>query len=616
MIAAALALWTAAAAAEPVGPVVAQAPVHRAWRGLLPLVVVDDATPPSRIGRAAPGAPTDHGLAPRVLGPDWFAAASGSGLRGATVTSIAATARGPWVGTDGGGVAWWNGSAWRHLGVVHGLPSARVWAVAVDGAVRWFASDAGILRLDGVGVRTTVDLIADDLLADADGAWVLAEGAVRRVDADGVVGPVIRDGCSALLDLGGTPVASCPDILAIPSGAPVPGLGAIPVAPRALVPRRGGAWAATAWGLLASVDDAPVDAPAGLPAPILDALRVGEGLMVAAGDGGLWSIPPGDTPRAVRAPDGLPGTRVDRLAAGPTPWTAWAGTDRGVALVDARGDATPLPLAPLAAGRGVRDVVAARRSLAVATDDGLAWIGPRPPRGWGALAAAAGDDATALALTTSGWFALLPDAVLYLGPRGTLARLRTDAPTRSLHAVGLATVVVTDAGVRAWWPGATMLSSRDPVDGALALVDGTGWARTADGLVPIDGRSAALPWADLRDAVTHPEGVALCDAAGVVVVAPTHPDRARPVAGPTSCVAVRLGPTGLVALDADGQVWIDEGDGTMTPGPARVRGPRGLRADADGVWILAADGLTRLRLAHGPRAATPRTARPLGPRRR
>ncbi len=421
------------------------------------------------------------GVTPRML-----AGLAGPGLRGARVTDIAPTPRGPWVATDGGGAAWWDGTTWAHLDARHGLPSDHLTQVEVVGPVRWFASEDGVVRIDPEGGRATWWLPVDDLRADAAGAWVLSEGAVRRLpDGDGPVGPAVLEDCSALMDWQGETVAACPFVVRLPGGSRLPELAGLPPDVTDLVPRRGGAWAITRSGLRSLVDGAATDPGFPAIAGAVDLQRVGRSLFVVDGSGALIRVDGDGLAHEVTEADGLPSALTTTLAPGPREGTAWVGTHRGLALVEEDGAVSGLPLSPLAVGRGARAVVRLAKGAAVLTDDGPVFLGRRAPRGWEAFAVAVGPGARDLVQAGETWLGLRDEAVFVLTKRGDLTRM----PTGSRRAIGLfptvahggrSVVVALREGVRAWVPGATTLGAR------AFPGDWRGWNLSRGGLVGWD----------------------------------------------------------------------------------------------------------------------------------
>lgn len=536
-----------------------------------------------------------------LVGPRALATLSGPGLAGARVVDVEPTARGPWVATDGGGAAWWDGEAFRALDARHGLPSDRVLHVSVSAQTRWFATDRGLVRAASDGTLTAFDLVADDLAADAAGAWVLADGEVWRVDAVGasVVGPV-QGGCTALLDWHGETVASCPEVVRLPGGTPVPELLGLPPGVTGLVPRRDGAWAITPSGLHQLVDHVLVDETTPAIAGAVDLLRVGSSLMIVDVSGALLRLDPDGVLQELRQVDGLPSDVVLSLAPGPREGTAWVGTDRGLALVEEDGDAVSLPLAPLAVGRGARRVLPHKRGAVVLSDDGPVWLGDRPPRGWDAFAVAAAEHPLDLLAVGDHVLALTEHALIVLGPKGAIERF----PTGSWRPLGLlgaadAAAIVLQEGLRAWIPGARQLSSRDGAGtwrGASISAGGTLlWHDAGVTRLGVGGWSAEVGVQDLAFAgagwwVTTPRGMRWLDTEGEV--GPRLPD-VPPLRG--------LRPLGgaFAGLDPDGRLWTLTPSGLAAPGPAFLPTASALDPWGAGLALRSQAGATLWRPTSG-----------------
>jgi len=126
-----------------------------------------------------------------------------SALADHVVTTVAATSDGTiWAGTDGGGVACWQGDRTRTFGGNDGLPSPRINALAVAGSGRLYAATmAGLAVFDGdrfvdVEVRQRGGPVSCDcLLPDGpDTLWVGTREATVRIDAGGLTELLRADG--------------------------------------------------------------------------------------------------------------------------------------------------------------------------------------------------------------------------------------------------------------------------------------------------------------------------------------------------------------------------------------------------------------------------------------
>jgi ligand-binding sensor domain-containing protein len=82
-----------------------------------------------------------------------------------------------WAGTWGGGVARWDGKAWKNFGTADGLAGNIVYSIVQDAnGVLWFGTDRGVSRYDGRAFRNLGT--KDGLLADHVYALAVAGGDV------------------------------------------------------------------------------------------------------------------------------------------------------------------------------------------------------------------------------------------------------------------------------------------------------------------------------------------------------------------------------------------------------------------------------------------------------
>lgn len=577
-------------------------------------LVTAQATPPIRVGPVRPGDQVQLRRGDGILEtapvqvawtPHDVAAWSGPGLRGAQVTALAPATKGVWAATRGGGMAFWDGSRWAHLDRRIRLGTDHVVDVALHEGVRWVVTADRVLTLDaeGQGASWQVGEALPEgalyaVMPVAVGAWVLSDAGILRLLDDGSVRVHPASGCRAFLTgLAAAPMAACDQVWSLPQLTPVTSMPAdMQVA--ATVPSARGLWSATRDdGLWRFEHDSWRQHLVAWGPPLTDAARIGSDLAVAtAGDGVLLVRP--DSVRGVRRADGLPDATVTRLAPGAGEGRLWAGTHRGVALINAGGTATPLPLAPVPAGIPVTAVVADRRALALATSDGLAWLDGRRPRGWDNFAAAVVDP-VALLSTGDGWWALTPTDLFRLDRQGGLARWSVEAQGRSLVRMANGVAVVTAEGLRAWVDGAALLSPivrhpglRSAAAGSTGLWLGTGNA------VSFLGGATPQTWALEGVRAVHPAhpGAVVATASGVLWLTPGH-DGVGPGWPDTGGIqALDLVDGVLWAVGDDGRVWHDTASGPVSQPLPEAQGVQvlHLQADTDGAWIATDQGLFRV----------------------
>lgn len=437
-------------------------------------------TPPIRAGTALRLRYADGHTEPVPTDPWWepasFAAASGAGLRGAHITAVLPDDDGPWVTTWGGGVARWNGEAWRHLDTRQLTLPAFVHDALRIGEELWIAAPDEVLRVlpDGEVARWALpgafDLAPGPLgvvAATPDGVWSLpltAPAVPLRL------GPTHR-----LLGEGGDLAVVTPSgAVRLRDGQPPDGLDPHDV-PLAVWPRDdSGAWWLLSDQLRHTHATGGVSATP-LPALPLALASVYGHLLVVGQPASLLLRADRTEPLWIGARQGLPGAATGPAAPARSD-KVWLGTDHGLALLDAGGAATALPLAPLPAGVGVRVILPTDDGLACATDRGLRWIGEAPD-GWDALAAAVGEHPAPLRLAYDGaWWSAVGEDALRLH-EGRLTRWPTAAEIRHLAPAGRGVAIVGPEGARWWAPGATQLSPVTPSLTALAAGshDGTLW---------------------------------------------------------------------------------------------------------------------------------------------
>jgi ligand-binding sensor domain-containing protein len=526
------------------------------------------------------------------------AAWSGPGLRGATITAIQPTADGVWVGTQGGGLAWWDGTTWAHLdrrtiggdaivGLVVaertrwiGLPDALV-RVSPEGALtQWAVGQA----LPGVALLQVVD-------DGAGGVWARTDAALVRV-AEGVV-EVRRVACAPLVQTPDGPIASC-------------GGGARRLLDDARVDlggddvldwigRADGAWVATPTSVYGWVKAAVLDPWSPPSGNVRHAARVGDGLAIAADLDGLY-LRTVDGWRHLGAAEGLPGSRALGVVASPAFGRAWVGTDRGLALANVGGTATPLPLAPLAAGIPVSAIEVWGTSAGFATQDGLRWVGRGAPVGWRALTVAVGAPARALTRVDDVWWAASDDTLFSLDDRGGLQRWPLHEQLVALAHDASRLWIATERGLRWWVPGATMLSPLEPMPGVVDLAlgpDGSRWVLDRAGLVHTPQGEA---WAVEDGAALEVVGGGAVVAAGQGLAWFTsgREQAAWTAADTGPIVDVDSGGGRIWALGADGRLWTSGGDPPVAIDLGADIGPHAVRADAWGAWVGSDAGVFRV----------------------
>lgn len=541
------------------------------------ITAAEQGTSPVHLRRLAPGTPVRlrHPDGPgetAVFRPVWtpadLAAWSGPGLRGSQVTALASDPDELWVGTQDAGAARWDGQAWLHLDRRDGLLADGVVAIALQGGTRWLATTGGLARLrpDGTGERWWTEALGGRptaLHVTGERTWLATTAGVVALDDD-VVAVLATPGCHRLLDDGEQGVlALCDAPWRLPTGEPVHWPDVPEDVADALLLPRGLLLAPRAGGVLDLARDTLSVAPGTDHLHVTGLARLGTDALAVAGPDGTWIL---QRDQAVRVDRGAGAPSDVGLVAAPTGThaTAWLGTDRGVALVDAAGTATALPTAPLPAGVGVRAVVPRGPAAGVLSDDGLVWLGAGAPRGWDALAAAVGDDAIDLAHDGAHtWWALEPHALLCLDRTGGLRRWPLSDEALDLDARGDRVAVLTRRGLRTWVKGASMLSPT--VDLGVAA---THLALAPDGAVWVAGPDAVLRWT--------PRGTLSWPVTGATAVLPAGPGAIATVQG------------GLRFLRADGAVH--EGWPGVELGAAAA-----LVSDARTLWVLTVDG----RLVHG-----------------
>ncbi len=534
----------------------------------------------------------------RVWSPSDVAAWSGPGLRGAIVTAIQPTEDGVWVGTDGGGLAWWDGTAWAQLDR-RVIGSDAIVGLVVRDRTRWIALSDALVRVSPEGSLTRWPVgpavpgsallqIVDD---GAGGVWARTDSALVRV-AEQVL-EVRRGACAPLVETPDGPIATCGSgARRLADGARVD-LGGDDVLD--WIGRADGAWIATPTSVYGWVKSALLDPWTPPSGRVREAVRVGDGLAIAADRDGLF-LRTVDGWTAVDARSGLPGTRTLGVAASTAFGRAWVGTDRGLALANIAGTATPLPLAPLAAGIPVTAIEVWGTSAGFATQDGLRWVGRGAPAGWSALAVAVGAPATALTRVDDVWWAASGDTLFSLDGHGALRRWPLHDPLVALAHDSTRLWIATTHGVRWWVPGAAMLSPLEPMDGVIDLAlgpDGSRWVLDAHGLAHApQGEAWALDDATSLKVVGG--GAVVGTGHGVAWFTSGLEQAAWTTADTGPIVDVDSGGGRTWALGADGRLWSSVADQPVAIDLGAHIGPHAVRADAWGAWVASDAGVFRV----------------------
>lgn len=151
---------------------------------------------------------TAEGRIWRREGGAWKTLATPPDVAGMAITAMLRTEDGRghstlWVGTDGRGLAAWDGRGWRRYRLGQGLPSDSVWSLQADGSPArelWIGTDAGLARfhfggwsqadaglglLDpsvyGLAVPTLPGLAGSAWFGTRTAVYRLQEGAIARV---------------------------------------------------------------------------------------------------------------------------------------------------------------------------------------------------------------------------------------------------------------------------------------------------------------------------------------------------------------------------------------------------------------------------------------------------
>jgi len=549
---------------------------------------------------------TEVGRAPGVWSPSDVAGWSGPGLRGARAVQLEEAGGVLWAATLGGGLGRWDGDRWSHLDRREGLPGhLAIDLDATEGAV-WVATNGGLAQVQEGRVTHTWghrDGLPDDytqaVYADRDAVWAGTYRGLAQVRGDAVSIVLAPWSCFSLLRGPDQRVwVGYKGLRGLPDGEPIEGVDpALRVFDA--VPLLRGVWLASdEQGLLWLEDGVvtPVFVPEG--GAVYGIADLPTGVMVAAGDDGVWQRVEGSwVHHGVDV--GLPSPVANTVALGPRD-KAWVGTDRGIALLDPAGRASALPLAPLAAGVAVQHVAQGRAGFAVAAEDGLVWLGRRPPRGWTSFAAAAGAPVHRLLTLGREWWAITDDAAFHLDPRGRVARWKLPHPGVGAAATLGGVALATTTGVHRWMPGATQLSSTQPLPDLRAIhadSDGGLWVATSSEVVRLvpgnERRWHSIP--SPQDVTTNADAAWVASAGGLYAI--DHTGEVLPMsddwrAGPL--VAVSAWGDAVWAAGEDGRLWgPNPADPRMVDLDAWLPGVevQSLTAVEDGVWAATGQGL-------------------------
>jgi signal transduction histidine kinase/ligand-binding sensor domain-containing protein/DNA-binding response OmpR family regulator len=494
-----------------------------------------------------------------------------------------------WVAFYGGGVARFDGRAFRLFGVEDGLvgPSVNALFEAADGAL-WIGTRTGLSRYDGRAFRsyTTDDGLPDNtvhaIAQEADGTlWVGTGAGAARLEGERFVAPKPPEGPA----LGGRATA-----------AALARDGALWLAgPEGTSRRQGRRWA-------------HVSAPSGSGYTPYDLLPAGtDGLWVASTDGVHRATPDGVRPLAARyrLSDDAFDQGATALATGPD-GTLWVG--RGSGLLRCRaGVCEPFADRVLGDAYVTRLLVDREGQLWVGTyGDGLHRYVPSPFTHYDQADGLVHDFVWSIAEDDAGrvWIATRDGVSRYHD--GTFETVRDPRGWVSGDVGGLLADrrgrmwVGTRSGLVAFGPGPPRYLAEvegEPVGIVTRLLqtgDGAVWAATFDrGLVRLgDGQPRrftpddGLPSATVVDAFETADGALWAATAEGVAVFDEGAFRPHPVLG-----AARVS---AVAQDPAGTVWLGTARGVVAFDPARgARSLDTLAADQGlpdrNVYLVAVD---------------------------
>ena len=588
--------------------------------------------PPGSVIEVSRGSTRVQARAHATFSPSQALGWAGEGLRG-TPIDLAATPDLLALATDSAGVTLWDGQDWRHLDsrVLLDDDSPRAVSFGPAGGL-WVAHDTGVIRLGDDGkarrwalpARDEGDLV-DLVPTEAGRAWVLWSNGATRLLPDGLHEAAPGDGtwrdCQHLLLTEDGLRAACDTLVDPTTGAPAPSPFPTVDSPTAFVPRPDEGWlVADTDGRLHTLDAdrQPVGEPTGPAAGRPWLARTRGGTFWGRGRG-LVRVDDHDAVQRVRLSPWAQDPPVHALAPGPVSGKVWVAHDEGVALVDPRGVATPLPVAGAALPpAGAASVAHDRTGALLGDHTGVRWLGAKPPEGFEALQAAVTGPVHDVAHVGRTWLVLAEGVghgrahLWTLDRHGVLRRFDTPTPVHPLVLGRGGAAVVSEDGLRAWVPGARSLGPLQPVAGQQVLVasDGRLWTLDA-GQISADST---------RDSWELPGATRLVAAGrSVLAWAPAKPDGTgghAPVLltpgveapQPLADVLPQLGeqaPTAVFALAVShGRLWwwgpeglfVDAGrgprrlplDGRGSGPPERPETPSHLRIlpDARGAWVI------------------------------
>jgi ligand-binding sensor domain-containing protein len=386
-----------------------------------------------------------------------------------------------WAATGYGGVAQWDGQQWTNLdtpGLSQLLPIRQVTHIAEElvlggnGGVA-FLPQAGPAKLFSVPgqVLSLLSIEGDVWVNTSEGIFVLREEKLE---------PVLESPhCQGLFrGFEGAIWAQCDSLIELPVEAYVPGIELQwTIHDVELLPS--GAWLGVediglVWWEPSGVEHI------GHHQSVRHITRSLQDLFISSGRGLVHLS--GQDRRVYTQHDGLPSEMVSDLIPGPNE-KVWVATDRGVALVDPHGVATPLPLAAAPTDVPVYDIAPSEMGVAMATARGLVWLGMRAPRNWSSFAAAVGPYSRSVKSSKHGWWAIGNDVIFQLDRSGQLHRWPRHSDARDLRSISVhddQVLIQQGIGLRSWIEGATMLSplERHDLDAAHLSPDGSLWMVT------------------------------------------------------------------------------------------------------------------------------------------
>lgn len=415
-----------------------------------------------------------------------FARWAGPGLRGAHVHDLMMATEYLWAATGHGGIARWDGQHWYTPdtpGLSQLLPIQELaniddkLVLGGKGGVG-FLSEDGSLELTPIPgqVLSLLTIEAELWINTTEGIYVLREGATHTV--------LKSPHCQGLFrGYEGAAWAQCDSLIELPVEAYIPGIEQQwTVHDVEILPS--GAWLAVEGMGLVWWEPTRVE-PLDQMGTIKHITRSVQDLFISSGDG-LTHLS-GHESRQYTEMDGLPSTQITELIPGPSE-KVWVGTERGVALADPHGVATPLPLAAAPTDVPVYDIAPTDLGIAMATARGLVWLGMRAPKNWSSLAAAVGPAPRAVQWSAHGWWVANDRALFQLDRSGQLQRWPRYRDSEAIHCISAneeQLLIHQASGLRSWVVGATMLSPVEAHELELVRlsVDGSLWMLNEDRVI-------------------------------------------------------------------------------------------------------------------------------------